>query len=193
MRKLNLLTLLLLFLAVNTRAQQDTSLANRLATMLKMTQSMDLEKILDYTYPKLFTVATREQMTEALKSSFETEEFTSTLDSVKVIKVFPVFTIKDGQYVKIKHTMLMRMKFKEELDSAQEKSIIPLMEENFGVGNIRFDKATNTLVILVNAELVGIKDEFSPDWSFVNYDDGDGSIATMLFSKEVVEKLKEYK
>jgi hypothetical protein len=160
--------------------------------MLLVTGDMNLEKILDYTYPKLFTIVTREQMKEALKSSFETEDFSATLDSVKLVSILPVFKTKDGQYAKIKHTMLMRMKFKEEMDSADGNIMIPLMEEGFGKGNVRFDKITNTVIAFINSEMVAIKDEFSPVWSFVNYDT-ENTMVTLLFSKEVIEKLKEYK
>jgi hypothetical protein len=192
MRKLLFLLVLPLFIVFSSQAQPDTRLQQRLDSMLMVTRDMNLEKILDYTYPKLFTIVKREQMKEALKNSFETEDFSTTLDSIKLVSVLPVFTTKDGQYAKIKHTMLMRMKFKEEMDSTDSDMMIPLMEEEFGKGNVRFDKVTNTIIVFMNSEMVAIKDEFSPEWSFVNYDD-ESSMVTLLFSKEVIEKMNEYK
>lgn len=192
MRKLAFSLLLFLFLASKGLAQTDSILKQRIDSVLIVTKEMNFEKILDFTYPKLFTIVTREQMKEALKSSFETEDFSATLDSLNLVSVLPVFTIKNGQYAKIKHTMLMRMKFKEEMDSTDSEMMIPLMEEEFGKGNVRFDKLTNTIITFMNSEMVAIKDEFSPEWSFVNYDE-ESSIVNLVFSKEVIEKLKEYK
>lgn len=191
MKKL-LLLLLVIIIGLKSFAQQDPRLLERLDSMLKVTESWNLEKILDYTYPKLFTVAPREQMLEAMQNSFESEEFTITPDSVRVHTIFPVFTTKDGQYAKIKHTMLMRMKFKEVPDSAESADMVAMMEEQYGAGNVRYDKKTNTMTLYAMPDLVAIKDEFSPEWTFVNYDEESG-LAPLLFSKEVIEKLKEYK
>jgi hypothetical protein len=160
--------------------------------MLKLTQAKDLDKILDYTYPKLFTIASREQMSEVLKQSFETDEFSISLDSVKVKTIFPVFTSKDASYAKISHSMIMRMKFKTAVDSAGSVRFKELMEPKFGKGNISFNQQDNSFTIHMLAWLVAIKDEFSKDWSFVNYDEEDGMVS-LLFSAEVIEKLKAYK
>lgn len=159
--------------------------------MLQVTEDKNLEKILDFTYPKLFEIATREQLTQAMRDAFETEEFSTTLDSVKLKTIFPVFIIKDGEYAKIKHTMLMRMKFKMSLDSYNSNSMVPIMEETFGKGNVRLDKEQNSIVIFINSVMVAVKDEFSPEWSFVNYNEED-PMSDLIFSKEVIEKLKEY-
>jgi len=88
--------------------------------------------------------------------------------------------------------MLMRMKFNEVPDSAEIAGIAALMEEEHGKGNVRYDKKTNTLILFMTPDLVAIKDEFSPEWTFVNYNE-EGGLAPLLFSKEVIEKLKEYK
>jgi hypothetical protein len=88
--------------------------------------------------------------------------------------------------------MLMRMKFKEKLDPADVAEMLPEMEEDFGKGNIRFDAVNNTMVINSNSELVAIKDEYAKEWCFVNYE-AESELTAVLFSNEVIEKLKEYK
>jgi hypothetical protein len=88
--------------------------------------------------------------------------------------------------------MLMRMKFRETLDSADLETILPQMEAGFGKGNLRFDKPGNTLVIFILSEMVAIKDEYATEWCFVNYGEED-NVAKLLFSREVIEKLREYK
>ncbi len=192
MKRIILLLFVSIITCISGHAQEDAKLIERLEAMMKVTQLQDLEKILDYTYPKLFTIATREQLKEAMKSTFESEDFSCSFDSVKVDKIFPVFSIQQAQYAKIKHTMLMRMKFKEYEDSTLENMMLPLMKVQFGDTNVKLDKENKTLVIFMNSELVAIKDEFAKEWGFVNYDEDD-SMVNMLFSKEVIEKLKEYK
>jgi hypothetical protein len=187
-----LLLLIFPLVMVKSQAQTDPKLRERLDSMLMMTGEMNLEKILDFTYPKLFTIAPREQMAEAMKGSFETEEFSTTLDSVKLVKIFPVFTSGTGKYAKILHTMTLRMKFKDSISLENGESIASRMEGKFGKGNSRFDQRKSTLVVFVHAELVAIKDSFATQWSFVNYDK-EGPLTSMLFSKEVIEKLNTYK
>ena len=192
MRNTFFLTLLFTFLSFSGLAQQDAALMARIDTMMKVTQASNFEKLLDYTYPKLFTIAPRAQLVEAMKGGLETEEFSTTMDSVKVSTVYPVFSLQAGQYAKIKHTMLIRMKFKQPLSEAQVANVLPSMEEVFGKGNLRFDKANNTLVIFKLAEMVAVKDEYAKEWSFVTYNENDETVG-LLFSKEVIAKLKEYK
>jgi len=191
-KKLLLILSSLVLITLNLSAQQDARLMERVEGILKVTQAKDLDKILDYTYPKLFTIATREQMAEALKESFETDVFIMDFDSVKLKTVFPVFTIKDTQYAKISYSMIMRMKFKTAIDSTGSVTFKELMEPKFGIGNISFNQQDNTFNIYMLSYLVAIKDEISKDWNFVNYDEED-SMVSFLFSAGVIEKLKEYK
>jgi hypothetical protein len=185
-----------LIMAEGLAAQQDTALVNRLFATMQFTKLMDLEKVLDYTYPKLFTIATREQMLEVLKSTFETDEYSTELDSLKIDTIFPVFSIGAGSFTKVKHTMLMRMLYKEPFDTADTEGInilVSLMEGQFGKGNVWFDKMRNSLNVTMQADMVAIKDELSPQWTFVNLDEDNPVILDLLFSKEVIARMKEFK
>ncbi len=192
MKKFLLFPFSLVLITLNLFAQQDAKLNERIDEMLKLTQGRDIDKIMDYTYPKVFTIASREQISKALEEAFETDEFSISLDSVKLKTIFPVVAIKDARYVKISHSMIMRMKYKTAIDSSGNGQFIELMETKFGKGNIRFDQPENTFNIYILAYLLAIKDEFSKDWTFVNYDE-EGGMISLLFSEEVIEKLKAYK
>jgi hypothetical protein len=192
MRNTLFLTLLSAFFSLSGLAQQDPKLMTRIDSMMKVTQASNFEKLLDYTYPRLFTLVPREQLIEAMKNGLDTEEFSTTMDSVILTKVYPVFSLEGGQYAKLKHTMLIRMKFKQTLSKEQFTSVVPSMEEVFGKGNVRLDQANNTVVIFKLAEMVAIKDEYAKEWSFVTYNENDETVA-LLFSKDLIEKLKEYK
>ena len=187
----------LLFLGFGNigNAQQDTSLVNSLNEILKLTQLKDLEKIMDYTYPKLFTIVPRDLLLTTMKKAYDTEEFAIELDSVKIDTIFPVFVISDTSYVKVKHSMLMKMKYKEPLDTADKESksiLIGLMETKFGEGNVRFDPIANSLNIFMTPNMVGIKDKNSK-WTFVNLNEDNPAMMDMIFSKKVLSRLKEFK
>ncbi len=195
MRKLLTCTLFYLFSISVSSAQTDKRLVERLDSVLFFTQVSDLDAILDFTYPKLFTIVPRPQMRQALEEALENDEFSTTFDSVKVSQVYPVFTIGKGNYALIRHTILMKMKFRETIDTADEEvsEVLESMAEEFGKDYVRFDKKENTIRILLFSDLVAIRDEYAPEWSFVNFDrKKESPIATRLFSGEVLQKLKTF-
>ena len=178
-----------------SRSQTDTSLSGRLKIVLRLTQSKDIEKVMDYTYPKLLTIVPRSQLIEAMKNVYETDEFSTELDSISILKIYPVFTTKDGSYAKIKHTMLMKMKYKEPIDTSDKElneMMLSAMEEGFGKGNVRFDFANNSLNVFMTPAIVAIKDQLSVNWTFVTLNEDSPELLNMLFSKEVIAKLKEF-
>jgi hypothetical protein len=172
----------------------DKKLTERIDSVLRFTQQSDFERTLDFTYPKLFSIVPRPQMLKILQESLDNEEVSITIDSVKLIKIHPPFTIGNGTYARITHGMILVMKFKEEIDTTDKESLdmmTTMMEEGYGKGNVHFDKRANTIRISAPSTLVAIKNEFSPEWTFVNFDEDEGSqILPLLFSEDVIKKLK---
>ena len=192
-------TLLLLFSFLVSdffsHAQMDTALVNRLNAVLNHTKAKEYDKIMDYTYSKLFEIVPREALIEAMQESFDTDDFTIELDSMKIDTIYPVFIINDTSYVVARHTMLMRMKYSEPFDTANSESskiLVTMMEAKFGTGNVRFDKKANSLNILMKPDIVGIKEKSSGLWTFVNLDENNPAMLRFLFSSPVIKKIKEY-
>ena len=65
-------------------AQKDPQLVKRLNALMQATQDLDFEKIMDYTYPKVFTIAPKKKMPEALKNGLSTDEMIVRFDSLKI-------------------------------------------------------------------------------------------------------------
>ncbi len=172
------------------------SMEQRLSEFMKATENMELEKSLDYTYPKLFTIAPREQVLQAMRDGFDNEEVKVKLDSVKVEKVFPFFEEGNGSYAKILYSMVMTMTFAT--DSAHANSpekneqMRSVMAAQYGEENVSMDPATGILRIRQASPMVAAKDEHSNDWTFVNLKEGD-PLMNKLFSKEILDKLATYK
>ena len=189
------LALLLNSFAVIGNAQEDTSLVNRLNIIFSFTQAKDFEKVMEYKYPKLFTIVPKKTMIGTMKFAFDSEDFTIELDSIKILKIFPIFKINDTSYVKVRHTMLMKIKFLEPYDSVKKELseiMVSFMSQKYGGENVRLDPVANSVNIFVTPDMIGIKDN-SSKWTFVNLNEDKPQILNMLFSKEVLDKLKEYK
>jgi hypothetical protein len=177
-------------------AQQDTALINRLTQVLEFTHTMNLEKILDYIYPKLFTISPREEMLGYLKSTFESKEFIISADSLRIDTIYPVFKVDTESFCKIRHTMLLHMRFNEPIDSlddGNEKVLMAsIMEPKYGKGNVWYDKQDDALVIFMKPEVIAVKNDKDNTWYFMNIKKDDDLFLSLLFSQEVLDKLKDY-
>lgn len=169
-----------------------TSLENRLTEYMQLTKEMKLEKLMDYIYPKLFTIAPKDQMLEAMKQGFSNEEVKVTLDSMKVVKIHPVFESGKGQYAKVTYSMIMVMNFTDkEMPAEQMEFIKESMGEKYGTENLAIDAQTGALRIRQANHMVAAKDEHAKEWSFLSIKEDDPTMNKLL-SKEIQDKLATY-
>jgi hypothetical protein len=181
------------------QAQQDTALHTRLAAFMQVNEAMDMEKVMDYTYPKLFTLVPREQMIEVMHATFENEEMTIKLDSLKIDSIYPEFTLPEGRFAKVTYSMKMIMQMKkaaddtltaEEFDERNEE-VASYMRMQYGEDKVYYNKETNSVVLYIQSPMLAIKDEHSPQWTFINLKDED-PMMDMLLSKDVQKALTNY-
>lgn len=193
MRKFSFSLILFLSFFVTIQAQHDPRLVQRLDSTLLATRAMDFNRILDLTYPKLFDLVERDQMKAVLRSTFDNNQFLITLDSLTIASISPVMTVGTGQYVKVQHTMLMIFHFKDTAEKENietEKLVANTMSMQYGEENVKYDEVTRSISVFTKPEMIGAKDDISPEWTFVNYKKGD-MITELLFSKEIRDKLAE--
>lgn len=192
--KRTLFSLLLIILFLNGYAQQpDSSFRVRLDSFFQLNHLQDLDRVLDYTYPKLFTIVPREQMLGIMKSTFDNEEMTVKMDSLKLIKSWPMLSTTEGSFVKMEYSMIMRMLFKQKdsTDTPENmETVSSLLNMKYGAGNVRYDSLLNQIVIVNKSQLLAIKDNHSQQWTFINYLKDDPLI-DLLLSKDIIDKLSK--
>jgi hypothetical protein len=197
MRKIVFFAAVAFFSVVTVFSQNDPELKNRLQLFMEANRAMDFEKIMDYTYPKLFTIAPRAQMIEVIKSTFDNEEMQIGMDSLNIDSLYPGFAIKQSSYAKVKYSMKMVMKFKlNEEDNKDGKMqmaemMLPVMKKQFGNDKVRVDDA-GVFHIKTTTYMVAIKDEYAKEWCFVNLNETD-PLTKKILSKELLDKLATYK
>jgi len=198
MKKISIL-LSLLFVQLILLGQKDSSLERRLAEFMQVNDEMDLNKVLDYTYPKLYTIVPRDQMLEVLQNTFDNENMSIRLDSLHINTIYPVFRLENGSYAKVIYSMSMGMAFKNNEDSltAEKKKerddfLLSSLSEQYGAGNVSIDPVSGYLKIKMVSPMVAVKDEYAKQWSFVNFKEND-PVTNRLFSKEILKKMATYK
>jgi len=182
----------------NKKAESKTSnasLEQRLQEYRKLNEELNIDKLMDYIYPKLFTLAPREDMVKGMKDFFASDEIKVVIDSLTIDRIHPVFQIGDGSYAKVEYSMVMRMDMSPKdtvEDEGQNEMIVQTMRAQYGEENVDIDKATGMIRIRTVNPMVAVKDEYAKEWSFVSLKEDDPMI-NQLFSKEVLDKLKTYK
>jgi hypothetical protein len=190
-----LFILLLTLLNQFAFAQEDSSIRSRLESFLAFTETMDVDKALDITYPRVFALVSREDMKKELKKSMNSEEVSVRLDSFRVDTIFPVFQLDSGQYAKIFYRMNMHMKILQQAEDEEETDpdmMVRIFEFQFGEGNVSYNKEKKEFKIRHRAALVAIRDDISPQWTFLNLET-DSPLSGILFSEKLLEKLETYK
>jgi hypothetical protein len=149
---------------------------------------MDFDKMIGFLYPKIFTLAPMEEVRSSLEEAFTNEEMTIKMDSLKIVKIFPIFSIDTNKYAKITYSMIIRMTYKETgKDSSGMQSILEAVQSQYGKENAWLDPKGKSLMIFQKVDMAAIIDDLSPEWTFINLDENDPSLE-MLLSKDLLNR-----
>lgn len=171
---------------------EGATLEQRLADYMKYTDEMNMDKMLDYIYPKLFTIAPRKQLQKLMEDAYNSEEVSVTLDSLKLEKIHPVFQMEGGSYAKVDYSMLMIMKLKDPGEESPYELLLAGFEEEFGKGNVRYDDTNGSFRVQQKSTSIAVKDKYAKEWSFAELNKDDDVMLKKLFSKEVLEKIDSF-
>lgn len=170
----------------------DEGLDKRISQYFKANDEMDLKRVLDFTYPKLFEIAPRATLEKEMQAAFNNEEMTMELDSLTQVKQHPVFELGGGRYARIRYSMVMVMTLR---DSSKIREQYPVLKESlgaeYGPGNFSIDEKTGVIRIRAEHDMVAIRDSYAKDWCFVGLEKNE-ELTKKIFSKEVLDKLSTY-
>lgn len=183
--------ILLMLTSLAGSSQSDSALLVRLEKFLELHENMEVEKAMEYTYPRLFALVSREELKKEMENALGNEEVSIRMDSLRVDTVFPVFEFEKGWYAKAIYKMKMHMRLID-WEEADTELLVAIYEHQFGVGNVKYDTAKKEFIIYNRSEIVAIRDEISPEWTFLNLE-LDSPLIEILFEKKLLEQLGRYK
>ncbi len=172
-------------------SQDLNSLKAEIQKTYDATIALNYDKILDYTYPKLYKFIPRDKMKEALISTFNgTDEM-----KVKILAVDPNFnfgeikTIDNQKFCLVKHNLSMELTLNETLEDEDVTMMIDLLKSAMETEDITFDKEKTTFKVNKIATMIAISDELTKNqWRFLNKDK-ENKLMAMLLNKKVVKEL----
>ncbi|WP_203257434.1 hypothetical protein [Hyunsoonleella ulvae] len=158
---------------------------------------MDLDGILDYMYPKVFDMASKEQMKTGMLQMFDSPQLKVEFLSNEVTSVSQVEEVEGVNYALVYYKSEMRMTFLTEKDKSEEerKSHLDLMKSTlatqFGAENITIDTATTSLVISHDASMFAIKDPQYDGWKFLANEKNMEALVNTMIPEAVRSRLSE--
>ncbi|MEL1246272.1 hypothetical protein AAEO56_18505 [Flavobacterium sp. DGU11] len=188
MKKLILFSLLLIA-SLNTFAQDKKSLEQRAVLNYSYTASEQYEKLLDLTYPKLFSVIPKDKMVEVLKRMTKGDGFTISIAPVAPNFAFSeIRKIDEAYYSVLTYDLTMKMRFTEPVGEQELAQLLPSFKTAMKTEDIIFDKKDNSFTIIKKSQSVAVYDKLSNNqWTFVN--NTDGPIKGLVFSEKIIKEL----
>ena len=189
------LSVALLLAGFISSAQTDTALASlqkRLGEYMFLNQQKDFERLFDYIHPSIYQIASREQMVEAFKNAYNSEQMSISIDTIRKNKIGENFEFNNSSYRRVDYYMVLSLKFNDQSmmdDSSFVETMISNLKQGFPTKSVSFDKAKKQFVVSGDDKLIAIKDKPSSVWMFLSYEKKN-PYGSKLFPKEVIAHFK---
>lgn len=173
--KMKWLLLLLVFSVSQNFAQNLTDLKINAEKMYHASYVMDLNAVLDLTYPKIFEISSRESILEVMQDAFDNDLMTVRFVEPKVnFNYGPIINMDGQKFSVIRYDNTVRLTYKEDLDPETVKSMIAELKGTSKYKTVAFEKETNSFLLTGPATMIAVADNYSSNtWSFVDYDSDD--------------------
>lgn len=196
--KLTILILLTFFTLTTTSAQTDKAdIQKTLEVYLKAVEQKDYTTVVDYLYPKLFNIAPKKMMLQAMAEMSNDTNITITMHSSIIKNISKTYLLDNVKYLLVKYSFKMTMLLKNNISDANVRDdgsmdvadfTYKLMKGKYGEHNITFDKAKSEIEIFINNEMYAINDPAYPGWKFLEKKDEMQPLLQQILPKKVLKK-----
>lgn len=185
------LSFLFLFIGAITFAQSEETLQKEAKLMYQASYNMNFETVLDLTYPKIFDLASREQLGQILRNSFQNEQF-------KIRLVFPEVTFKYGKIkeveekkaVLITYVSAMRMTFTQKFYGNEAQEMLMGLKQSLPEKKVSYEPNTNSFFIEGTDAMIAISDNHTNKaWKFITYDKVQRPMLVEMLGENLLKEL----
>lgn len=164
-----------------------------LITLTKEYQSQycekNIEKILFYTFPKVFDVVSYDLLKEQLEDHFDNDQMkVRYLNYDSEVKLSSNFSNSTYHFIKATFDIKLNIKYKYEIEDAQE-TIIDFINKVIKPKEIIYNNENQSFTIIKSITILGITELQYPDhWRFINLE-RDKFVLNLLFENKDIEKI----
>jgi hypothetical protein len=182
----------LLSISIFAQDKIDANLNRRLQTYMKLTRELKFEEIMNYTHPKMFALAPRDEMVKLFRQTYDNDQFKMLIDSTSIITIGPSFKVGVTDYRKVDYGMKLNIQFKDSAatsDSGFVKTIIENLKQGFPGGDVNFDHAKKAFIVRASSFMFAIRDNELSEWMFLGYQKNE-EMVKLLYPQEVIDHFK---
>lgn len=170
-----------------------------LATYNQLTKEVRIDEFLDYVHPQLFTIASREQLYAVFDQTFNNPELPVKIDSISVLKYYPIEHLGTSSYSLIKFSVDMTLDLSKLIETTEsqeakedlEKSLLSSYNLKYGEENVNFSKETKKMTVKnASSYAYCIAEKDFDTWKFVNREDNLKGIIMKIIPQEIREKFE---
>lgn len=161
-----LLPALFVLLSLNASGQPDSSLTQRIYQYLDANCHLDIPTVVNFVYPKLFTIVPKSEIEKQIRQAFDSPDMAIHLEACRIDSIHAPFSLEKGTYTKVDYSFRMLMTFRD--DTSDLREVAELIRSQFGP-EAKYDDSKRTIIIPVKSDMLAIRNEHSPDWTFIDY------------------------
>ena len=139
----------------------------------------EYKRCIDYTYPGLLDKIPKKKMLAVMKKVFNNKDIIFNTDLVSFDNFSRIVETNEGSYCRIDYTILMALQFTKDLDpnndltrkrkDSKKEFMLSIFKAQYGDDNMWHDEITNSYCFHVTNRILAIKDEISPEWTFMMF------------------------
>ena len=190
---------MLVLITVSISAQSLSSkdkkdIETRMDEYFVYTQENDYVNMMEYVYPKIFTLASKEQLVEVF-SGMEAMGIRLNVKDIEINEIQALMTKDDKQYAVANYDIDIRLDLLNELMQSDEavESLKSSFKVSYDATDMSYDKEAGALSFHGKKWMLAIKDpEFDGDnWYFLEYDASNPMAAEMILDGDVLTMFKK--
>lgn len=155
--------------------------------IIKEALAGNYETVFNHTYPKVFDLVTREQMTQVIKSTLKNDIFEITFNNIdNDIKIDDIKIINEHKYALVSYKNSMSLKFFEE-ENLDTELMLNIFKAKYPNSQISYNKKNKTFTIDMTSKMLAISDELTHgEWKLLNVNQSDKNMIQLILDKEVI-------
>ena len=163
----------LLLCSFTVFAQGD--IKNTIEEYLKVVETKNSERVMDYMYPKFFELIARDLMVKTLDQSMKNPSLEILLMDSKVLDISDLKTVDSVTYSKVGYSFVMTLKYVASDDNPLPDDDAIAMTDNifkemYGAENVSFNNEEKKFRVFIKKEMLALKNPSLKDWKVLGFE-----------------------
>jgi hypothetical protein len=186
--------LFIFFVLVQLSVSAQKPLKVTLEEYLKIVETKDSEKIMDYMYPKFFELYPREMMVKVMDQSMKDPSLEIELMDSKILEISEAATVDSITFSKVSYSFVMTMKYVVTADNpAPEDETINftknIFDQMYGKENVSFNAEMKKFRIFAKKEMLALKTPRLSEWKVLGLEENLKPILKKIIPDTILSQL----